>query len=46
MVYYTVVYSTQTQVFLPSTLSGDYQIELVMGIWKFRGWISIILYNI
>ena len=41
VVYSTVVYSDQTQVVLPSTLSGDYQIELVMGIWKFTGWINL-----
>ena len=41
VVYTTVVYSTQTQVILPSTLSGDYQIELVMGYWHFTGWINL-----
>lgn len=41
VVYTTVVYSTQTQVVLPSTLSGDYQIELVMGYWHFTGWINL-----
>ena len=41
VVYSTVVYSAQTQVVLPSTLSGNYQIELVMGIWKFTGWINL-----
>ena len=41
VVYSTVVYSTQTQVVLPSTLSGDYQIELVMGYWLFTGWINL-----
>ena len=41
VVFSTVVYSAQTQVVLPSTLSGDYQIELVMGIWKFTGWINL-----
>lgn len=41
VVYSTVVYSTQTQVVLPSTLSGDYQIELVMGYWLFKGWINL-----
>lgn len=41
VVYTTVVYSVQTQVILPSTLSGDYQIELVMGYWLFKGWINI-----
>ena len=41
VVYTTVVYSVQTQVILPSTLSGDYQIELVMGYWLFKDWINI-----
>ena len=41
VVYSTVVSSTQTQVVLPSTLSGDYQIELVMGNWLFTGWINL-----
>ncbi len=42
VVYTTTVYSTQTQVVLPSTLSGDYQIELVMNYWLFIGWISLL----
>lgn len=41
VVYSTVVSSTQTQVVLPSTLSGDYQIELVMSYWLFTGWINL-----
>jgi hypothetical protein len=41
VVYSTVVPSTQTQVVLPSTLSGDYQIELVMGYWLFTGYITL-----
>jgi hypothetical protein len=41
VVYSTVVYSTQTQVVLPSTLSGDYQIELVVGNLLFKGWIVL-----
>lgn len=41
VVYSTVVYSVQTQVVLPSTLSGDYEIELVMGNWLFSGWINL-----
>jgi hypothetical protein len=41
VIYSTVVSSTQTQVVLPSTLSGDYQIELVMGNWLFMGWINL-----
>ena len=41
VVYSTVVSSTQTQVVLPSTLSGNYKIELVMGYWLFTGWINL-----
>ena len=41
VVYTTVVYSTQTQVVLPSTLSGDYQIELVVDNLLFKGWIIL-----
>ena len=41
VVYTTVVYSSLAQVILPSTLSGDYQIELVMGNWLFTGWINL-----
>ena len=41
VVYSTVVYSAQTQVVLPSTLSGDYQIELVVGNLLFKGWIVL-----
>ena len=41
VVYSTVVSTTQTQVVLPSTLSGDYQIELVMDYWLFMGWINL-----
>ena len=41
VVYSTVVSSTQTQVVLPSTLSGNYQIELVMGNWLFKGCINL-----
>ena len=41
VVYSTVVSSTQTQVVLPSTLSGNYQIQLVMGNWMFMGWINL-----
>ena len=41
VVYTTTVYSAQTQVVLPSTLSGNYQIELVMGNWLFTGWIEL-----
>lgn len=39
--YSTVVYSIQTQVVLPSSLSGDYEIQLVMGNWLFTGWINL-----
>ena len=41
VVYTTTVYSIQTQVVLPSTLSGDYKIELQMGYWKFTGYIML-----
>ena len=40
-VYTTTVYSAQTQVTLPSTLSGNYEIELVMGYWVFTGIITL-----
>lgn len=41
VVYSTVVNSTQTQVVLPSTLSGNYEIRLVLGSWVFTGWIGL-----
>ena len=41
VVFTTSVFSTETLVTLPSALSGDYQIEIVMGYWKFTGWISL-----
>ena len=41
VVYSTVVTSAQTTVVLPSTLSGDYVIELVMGNWLFTGYIIL-----
>ena len=41
VVFTTMVYSAQTQVVLPSTLSGDYEVELVMGNWLFTGWINL-----
>ena len=41
VVYSTTVCPTETQVVLPSTHSGDYEIELIMGYWKFIGWINI-----
>lgn len=41
VVYTTTVFSTDTEVNLPSTLSGDYEINLVMGNWLFTGWINL-----
>ena len=41
VVYTTTVYETMTQVVLPSTLSGDYEVELVMGNWIFTGLITL-----
>ncbi|MBO7537809.1 MAG: hypothetical protein J6T44_00845 [Prevotella sp.] len=41
VVYFTVVFSTQTQVVLPFTLSGNYEIELIMGYWLFKGCITL-----
>ena len=41
VVYSTVVSTTQTQVVLPSTLSGDYQIELVVNKYYFCGYINL-----
>jgi len=41
VVYTTTVFSTDTEVILPSTLSGDYEVNLVMGNWLFTGWISL-----
>ena len=41
VVYSTVISSIQTQVVLPSTLSGNYEINLVMGNWLFTGWINL-----
>lgn len=40
-VYTTTVFTTQTDVILPSTLSGNYEINLVMGNWLFVGEISL-----
>lgn len=40
-VYVTPVYSSQSQVILPSTLSGNYEINLAMGNWLFTGWINL-----
>lgn len=39
--YMTVVYPAETQIILPSTLSGDYEIELVVGNLLFTGWINL-----
>lgn len=41
VVYTTTVFSTDTEVILPSTLSGDYEVNLVMGSWLFTGWIEL-----
>ena len=41
VVYTTVVTSSQTTVVLPSTLSGNDVIELVMGNWLFTGRIDL-----
>lgn len=41
VVYSTVISSIQTQVVLPSTLSGNYEINLVMANWLFTGWIEL-----
>ena len=41
VVYSTVICSTQTQVVLPTSLSGNYEIQLVMGNWLFTGWINL-----
>lgn len=41
VVYTTTVWSADTEVVLPSSLSGDYGIELVMGSWLFTGWIEL-----
>ena len=41
VVYTTPVWSAQTEVVLPSTLSGDYQIELITGNWMFTGYIAL-----
>ena len=41
VVYTTTVFSTQTDVILPSILSGNYEINLVMGNWLFTGWITL-----
>ena len=41
VVYTTVVYTAQTQAVLPSTLSGDYVIELAVDNLLFTGWINL-----
>ena len=41
VVYTTTVFSAETEVVLPSTLSGDYEIQLTMGNWLFTGWINL-----
>ena len=41
VIFTTIVYSTEMQVVLPSTLSGDHEIELIMGYWKFTGFINL-----
>ena len=41
VVFTTTVFSNETQVVLPSILSGDYEIELRMGYWKFTGFINL-----
>ena len=41
VVYSTVVSTTVTEVVLPSYLSGDYEIDLIMGDWLFTGWINL-----
>ena len=40
-VYTTTVFSADIEVILPSTLSGDYEVNLVMGNWLFTGWINL-----
>lgn len=41
VVYSTVVTSAMTEVVLPSTLSGDYEIDLIWGSWCFWGYIEL-----
>ena len=41
VVYTTTVFSTDIEVILPSTLSGDYEVNLVMGNWLFKGRINL-----
>ena len=41
VVYSTVVTSATTEVVLPSTLSGNYEIDLIWGNWCFWGYIEL-----
>lgn len=41
VLYSMVVTPAETQVTLPSILSGEYVIELTMGNWKFTGYINL-----
>ena len=41
VVYTTTVFSTDIEVILPSTLSGDSEVNLVMGNWLFTGLIEL-----
>lgn len=41
VVYTTTVFSTDIEVILPSTLSGDYEVNLIMGNWLFTGLITL-----
>ena len=41
VVYTTTVFSTDIEVILPSTLSGDYEVNLIMGNWLFVGYILL-----
>ena len=40
-VYVTAVPSSQTQVWLPTTLIGTFRIELIMDSWLFYGYINL-----
>ena len=41
VVYQTVMPSDVSSIVLPSTLSGDYQIQLLWGDWMLYGWINL-----
>jgi hypothetical protein len=41
VVYTTVVSSSETQILLPDSISGTYQITLTMGNWLFIGWVDL-----